>query len=736
MVNKTMSNLQKVTRVSNLKEATTISNGDVLLVETATETLKVTKENLLKEINQQLNTKSDLSHTHSEYMTESSLNNKGLATETFVTNKITQEIEKTNAQLNTKSDLSHTHNEYVTESSLNNKGLATETFVTNKITQEIEKTNAQLSVVRGKINNVDVVADIKSLNAKNGELIKTCGFYSIGDGGHATYKVVNDFNVTENDSTVFKTNNGKYATLIHDGTIRARKIGCKINDETFDNKNCIYSAIAIGCKIIQFESGVYTFSEMLLTHDTMYKETGIYNLPRGVFLKGANPLTYSELNVYSTLFKPLNHGQDYIIKLGGNDNFTKPETSLSEDVCNMGIIDIGFSDKGHKVSKACLCIEYCYSSRFSLGFYECDGRSLYMRNVWELDFDDLIIRKSTFDQELVLIDEILMTDGANTSRLRFNNIDLERNGCTFIHFKENCIAGNIYMNTISYEPDFSISFPTIVQNPPTDPKHVQTLSKVPLFNIGFIDGLTINQINLAGMGKRTFKKDYTNETIDSLFNIKGFANIAIGTINNNDGSNVLYFGTGNSHPDTRITIQSLTSSFKNRASYTIYCPRLFYINTIEKGFIRIDNNDFVIYNLAPVNTFGLGKMYDGSYLIGLTNYNYNSKSLVYDPPAVNQYVIKKEKNDFRSWFSFDTGVECKMILRIKTHSDCVYMRKFKSDGSGESTTVVPIPVNDGVTYNTVVIPIERTNGYEKFILTDKNDETTVGMSIDYVCFSL
>jgi lysophospholipase L1-like esterase len=99
MVNKTMSNLQKVTRVSNLKEATTISNGDVLLVETATETLKVTKENLLKEINQQLNTKSDLSHTHNEYVTESSLNNKGLATETFVTNKITQEIEKTNAQL-------------------------------------------------------------------------------------------------------------------------------------------------------------------------------------------------------------------------------------------------------------------------------------------------------------------------------------------------------------------------------------------------------------------------------------------------------------------------------------------------------------------------------------------------------------------------------------------------------------------------------------------------------------
>jgi phosphorylcholine metabolism protein LicD len=140
MVNKTMSNLQKVTRVSNLKEATTISNSDVLLVETATETLKVTKENLLKEINQQLNTKSDLSHTHSEYMTESSLNNKGLATETFVTNKITQEIEKTNAQLS--ADKQELQNQLLNE--------------TNKITQEIEKTNAQLSDVaiktKGTIN--------------------------------------------------------------------------------------------------------------------------------------------------------------------------------------------------------------------------------------------------------------------------------------------------------------------------------------------------------------------------------------------------------------------------------------------------------------------------------------------------------------------------------------------------------------------------------------------------------
>ena len=76
--------------VSNLNELTTVSNSDILLVETATETLKVTKGNLLKEVNEQLNAKSNASHTHDEYVTENELNSKGLATETFVTNKIAE----------------------------------------------------------------------------------------------------------------------------------------------------------------------------------------------------------------------------------------------------------------------------------------------------------------------------------------------------------------------------------------------------------------------------------------------------------------------------------------------------------------------------------------------------------------------------------------------------------------------------------------------------------------------
>ena len=87
--------------ISDLRELSTVSDNNVLVVETNNETFKVTKENLLKEVNTRLNTKSNVKHTHNEYITESALNAKGLATETFVTQKI-EEVDLSNYQ--TKED--------------------------------------------------------------------------------------------------------------------------------------------------------------------------------------------------------------------------------------------------------------------------------------------------------------------------------------------------------------------------------------------------------------------------------------------------------------------------------------------------------------------------------------------------------------------------------------------------------------------------------------------------------
>nr|DAM43269.1 MAG TPA: CotH kinase protein [Bacteriophage sp.] len=155
--------------VSNLNELTTVSNSDVLLVETATETLKVTKGNLLKEVNEQLNAKSNASHTHDEYVTENELNSKGLATETFVTNKIAEaslnggDVDlsgyATKEELSNKSDKTHNHsyNDLTDKPTIPSlDGYATESFVTQKIAEASFGNTEGSSVVLMEPNGNDV----------------------------------------------------------------------------------------------------------------------------------------------------------------------------------------------------------------------------------------------------------------------------------------------------------------------------------------------------------------------------------------------------------------------------------------------------------------------------------------------------------------------------------------------------------------------------------------------------
>ena len=123
--------------ISDLRELSTVSDNNVLVVETNAETFKVTKENLLKEVNEELNTKSNINHTHDEYVTESELNAKGLATESFVGSEISK-IELTPGPKGPKGDKGDKGDPGTTTwEGITNKptNLATESFVTTKIAE-------------------------------------------------------------------------------------------------------------------------------------------------------------------------------------------------------------------------------------------------------------------------------------------------------------------------------------------------------------------------------------------------------------------------------------------------------------------------------------------------------------------------------------------------------------------------------------------------------------------------
>ena len=122
--------------ISELNSLSTVSDNDVLLIETDTETMKITKSNLfndyvtLNKLESDLSTKSDLEHTH----TESEITDlKDYATTTDLSNG-----------LSTKSDLEHTHDvSDITNLSIptktseltNDSSYATENFVSSKISE-------------------------------------------------------------------------------------------------------------------------------------------------------------------------------------------------------------------------------------------------------------------------------------------------------------------------------------------------------------------------------------------------------------------------------------------------------------------------------------------------------------------------------------------------------------------------------------------------------------------------
>lgn len=85
----------------------------------------------------------------------------------------------------------------------------------------------------------DTVADMKNAtNLINGSYVRTLGYYSVNDGGGATYKITNTKSETDYQEVVGTL----YATLIFESYINPLSLGAK-GDETNDDYSIISSAI-------------------------------------------------------------------------------------------------------------------------------------------------------------------------------------------------------------------------------------------------------------------------------------------------------------------------------------------------------------------------------------------------------------------------------------------------------------------------------------------------------------
>ena len=87
----------------------------------------------------------------------------------------------------------------------------------------------------------DTVADMKqATNLIDGSYAKTLGYYSVNDGGGATYKITNTASVSDYQETL---NSGLYATLIAEDSCNVKQFGA-YGDNTHDDTTSFTNAIS------------------------------------------------------------------------------------------------------------------------------------------------------------------------------------------------------------------------------------------------------------------------------------------------------------------------------------------------------------------------------------------------------------------------------------------------------------------------------------------------------------
>lgn len=124
---------------------------------------------------------------------------------------------------------------------------------------EIPSTSSKWQLIGGGTTKEDTelvfnnVADMKTADLKEGYTVKTLGYYSVNDGGGATYKITSTESQTDYQEEL---ENELYASLIINDFANIKQFGAK-GDGTEDDTISITKAFNMGCKIVSDENNIY-----------------------------------------------------------------------------------------------------------------------------------------------------------------------------------------------------------------------------------------------------------------------------------------------------------------------------------------------------------------------------------------------------------------------------------------------------------------------------------------------
>ena len=314
-------------------------------------------------------------------------------------------------------------------------GGVTKEYVQGQVVDNLDSNETTKSLSAKQGNNLnkskatiyDTVALMKVANLKVGMTTQTLGYYSVNDGGAATYKITNEESETDYQEEL---ENGLYATLI----IKNNTINIKQHNK-YDIKPYINKYISILDNIenrikLYIPSGFWYCSELILDR-----------------LKGFDifgDTTFPNNSVDGTIISSLNNNQNYIFQIGGTNNFCRnwslKNICFTSDDANYlnNTFNWSFTPKAIGV---CLNLIYAmYGITDNLFFMNIKGEGLKISSSWEIYFKLLNFRNINAKNSGILI-----LDTANTSLLENANIT----ACDFEKIMFESTLGDLILSNVA-----------------------------------------------------------------------------------------------------------------------------------------------------------------------------------------------------------------------------------------------------------------------------------------------
>lgn len=249
----------------------------------------------------------------------------------------------------------------------------------NIINNNLIQINNNVSILQTKVNQNKIrgfnkVADMISASLIVGEYAQTCGYYAIGDGGAANYKIIaNSTSLDFNSGLYILLNNGNVASLVLEKTMSAKQFGAKsdgITDDTDAIQNAMNNAkniiIPDNCLVVGKENwgaALYPKSDTTITFNGTLKFNTITENPCSCIK------IYKQKNI--SLINP------NIVSLVDEDSYWEHSHGIliimTEDIklFNAKIfgfhgdgINISYDSKSYDENKNFIGSEPCYNRRF------------------------------------------------------------------------------------------------------------------------------------------------------------------------------------------------------------------------------------------------------------------------------------------------------------------------------------------------------------------------------------